>query len=65
MIRRMVFSFVVKSAKSYVVRKVSARRFSDKSRKGSGELGPLGLRLSLEIPPSRPPLLGRRGGCAR
>jgi len=37
------------------------RRVSDKSRKRSGELGLLGLQLSLEILPSRPPLSGEGG----
>ena len=45
------------------VRKISGQRLSDKSRKGSGELGQLGFRLSLEIPPPVPPFLrnARRG----
>ena len=50
--------------KTYVVCKVLHRRLSDKSRKSSGEVGLLGLQLSLQIPPSRPPFR-EKGGCAR
>ena len=45
----------------YVEPKVLGGRLSDKSRERSGELGSLGFRLSLEIPPSRPPLSGEGG----
>ena len=41
--------------------KLLGRRLSDKSRKRSGEFGPLGFQLSLDNPPSRPPLSGEGG----
>jgi len=41
--------------------KVLGRRLSDKSRKRLGEVGQLGFRLSLDNPPSRPPLSGEGG----